>query len=182
MKTRLNGTFICALAFGVLMLLMVAEAFSFPQQVRLMPVLMGVITFVLFLLLLLGEFWPAIVEVAESNIEDIWGGRRSRKKMSGRGRFPKETPAWSDVLRIIGYIVAFWGLVLVLGLFLVPPVLISAYLIVEARVPTVKAIAVSYAFCGVLFTGLVLLNVDIWLGIAPELVPGFIGGGIMPEL
>jgi len=182
MKTRLNGTLICVFAFGALMLLMVAEAFSFPHQVRLVPVLMGVITFVLFLLLLMGEFWPAIVEVAETNLEDIWGGRWSRKETRGLDNFPKETPAWSDVLRIISYIAAFWALVLVLGLFLVPPVLIAAYLIVEARIATVKAIAVSFAFCGVLFTGLVLLNVDIWLGIAPELVPGFIGGGIMPEM
>ena len=120
--------------------------------------------------------------MAETNLEDIWGGRWSRKETRGLDNFPKETPAWSDVLRIISYIAAFWVLVLVLGLFLVPPVLIAAYLIVEARIATVKAIAVSFAFCGVLFTGLVLLNVDIWLGIAPELVPGFIGGGIMPEL
>ncbi len=182
MRTRLNGTLVCALAFGVLMLLMVVGAFSFPQQVRLVPILIGVFTFVLFLLLVLGEFWPAFLEVAEANLEDLWGGRRARKEASGLGLRPEDTPAWSDVLRIIGYIVAFWGLVLVFGLFLVPPVLIAAYLIVEARVTTVKAIAVSCAFCGIVFAGLVLLNVDIWLGIAPELVPGFVGGGIMPEL
>ena len=69
-----------------------------------------------------------------------------------------------------------------MGFFLVTPIFISLYLILDAKARPVAAISVAVVLSFLLIVALVNLHVDLWIGIAPEIIPDYIGGAIPPQL
>ena len=78
--------------------------------------------------------------------------------------------------------IGFWTLIFLFGLYLVPPLFIVQFLVVEAGMRWRHAVLSTLIACAFLFAGLHLLKIDLWVGVVPEIVPGIVGGAVMPSL
>ncbi len=179
MKANSTGTFVWVAIMAVAVIAMLVEAATLPPTLREIPNLLGWTVLVLFALLLVGEVCPAAIAWMDTPLEGLWQG--GDMKEGGPGGVPDAVP-WSSVLRVLAYIVGFWALVFVFGLYLVPPLFIILFLVAEAGVRLRHAVLSALVACSFLFAGLHLLKIDLWSGVVPEIVPGIVGGTVMPTL
>jgi hypothetical protein len=180
MKPRIDGSFLWSLLLGFFVILLLIDARDLPDQVRIAPNIAGYTTLALILVLLAGAFYPAIVRWTEATLQDLWGG--SNPSGGGVGTDTDAPVPWPDVIRVMSYAVGFLVLVILFGFFVIPPLFVATFLIREARVKPYIAILVALAASLSLNAGMYSLNVEIWSGVAPEIVEGYIGGEIMPPL
>jgi len=172
MSFRFRGTFVADLVLAVLVFLVILETATLPDEVQLVPALIARITFVLLLLALAGHFFPAINRWTEATLEDLFASRP--------GGAAEKDASVATIFRMMVYAAGYWLLVLYLGMYVVPPVLITLYLVFEARVRVHWAALSAVLATAILIVGMKLLLVDVWLGAASEIVPGYVGGAVMP--
>ncbi|MFQ5850365.1 MAG: hypothetical protein ACE5JU_07210 [Candidatus Binatia bacterium] len=179
MRLHLKGSLVFSLLLTLFVVALLVTAQDYPEDVRLVPLVIGIPTVVLFTILLVGEFYPTLMQRMESTLEDLWGGQA---RGSGVKAVSQELTSWSSVIRVMSWAVAFFVLVFLLGFFLVPPVFVAAFLIREAEMRPVSAIIASIVASLGLLGGMTFLRVDLWMGAVPELIPGFVGGSIIPPI
>jgi hypothetical protein len=188
MKANATGTFVWVAIMAVAVIAMLVEAASLPPTLREVPDLLGWAVLVLFALLLVGEVYPVATAWMDTPLEELWEGGDADKvgpgDVSGASSHNKARDAvpWPSVLRVLAYIVGFWTLIFLFGLYLVPPLFIVLFLVVEAGVRLRHAVVSTLIACAFLFAGLHFLKIDLWVGVVPEIVPGMVGGAIMPSL
>ena len=68
------------------------------------------------------------------------------------------------------------------GVFSVPPLFVAVFLFMEAEMPPFRAIVCSLIASAALYGGAILLRIDLWMGAIPKLIPGILGGSIIPPL
>lgn len=188
MKVNSTGTFVWVAVMAVAVIVMLVDAASLPTILRETPILLGSAVLVLFALLLVGEVYPAAIAWTNTTLEDLWQGGEVNK--GGPGEVPDtaldnmtaDAVPWPSVLRVLVYVIGFWALVFLFGLYLTPPLFIVLFLVAEAGVRVRHAVLSTLIACAFLFTGLYLLKIDLWRGVVPEIVPGIVGGAIMPSL
>ena len=188
MKVSSTGTFVWVAVMAGAVIVMLVDAASLPAILGETPILLGSAVLVLFALLLVGEVYPAAIAWTDTALEDLWESGDAHK--AGRGEEPDtalkngaaDAVPWSSVLRVLAYIIGFWALVFLFGLYLAPPLFIVFFLVAEAGVRLRHAVLSSFIACAFLFTGLYLLKIDLWVGVVPEIVPGIVGGAVMPSL
>lgn len=177
MKSRIDGAFIWTVILGLFVVLQVTVAGGFSESLRFTPYLAGFGTLFMVIVLLAGNFYPEILRWTETTLQDLWGGGGG-----GGATAAEEEPPWPAVLRSMCYAVGFLVAVFVFGFALVPPLYVTLYLIVEAGVRPRWAVLVAVAASASLITGMVLLHVEVWAGIIPEIIEGYLGGSIIPPL
>jgi hypothetical protein len=165
------------LILALFVLVFVVVALSFPREVRLLPLLIGSGTLIFLVALMIGEFYPGAIRWMETTLDDLWGGGSGD---AAPGTL--ETIPWGGVIRIVAWILGFLAGVFLLGFFVVPPLFVALFLIVEARVMPLRATLASVIANGILFAGMAGLKVELWTGAIPEILEGYIGGGIIPPL
>jgi hypothetical protein len=181
MKPRVNGSFVWTCVLGLFILLLVVVASGFPTSLQFTPYLAGYGTLAMIVVLLAGNYYPEILRWTETTLQDLWGGGKVGDEKDDAGA-ADEGASWPAVLRSMAYAVGFLAFVFLVGFPIVTPTFIALYLIVEARVPPVWAVLVALATSVGLVVGMLLLHVEVWAGIGPEIIEGFIGGSIMPPL
>ena len=188
MRANVSGTFIWVAIMAVAVIAMLVEAASLPPTLREVPNLLGWAALVLFAVLLVGEVYPAATAWLDRPLEELWQGGEANKAGPGGGpdaasnNKAKDALPWPSVLRVLAYVVGFWALIFLFGLYLVPPLFIVLFLVVEAGVLLRHAVLATLIACAFLYAGLHLLKIDLWVGVVPEIVPGIVGGAIMPSL
>ena len=83
---------------------------------------------------------------------------------------------------MMSWAAGFFAAVFLFGMFVVPPLFIAAYLVAEAGMRPTGALVASLVASTCLYAGMTLLRVDLWIGSIAEVVPGVLGGGIIPPL
>jgi uncharacterized transporter YbjL len=83
---------------------------------------------------------------------------------------------------MIGYTVALWLTALIAGLLLAIVVFVTFFLWAEARLRLRSAVIGGVATGALTMAAFHVMKIDHWAGIMPELVPGYLGGSIMPLL
>ena len=132
--------------------------------------------------------WAAMVGVfvtvtTETTLQDLWGGGGTADDAAElKDQAPEREPSWSDIVRAIGFVVGFLAFVFVLGFPVVTPVYVTLYLVLEARVRFIWAAMVGVFVTVLIVTGMVLLQVEVWAGIGPEIIADFVGGAILPPI
>lgn len=188
MKAKVSGSFVWVAIMAVAVIAMLVDATSLPPTLREVPNLLGWSALVLFALLLVGDVYPAATAWMDTPLEELWQGGEANKAGPGGGpdtassNKAKSALPWPSVLRVLAYIVGFWVLIFVFGLYLVPPLFIVLFLVVEAGVRLRHAVLAALIACVLLYAGLHLLQIDLWVGLVPEIVPGIVGGAVMPNL
>ncbi len=178
MKSRIDGAIVFALALAVFVIVILIATLNFPQQLRYTPFIAGGLTLVFLAVLLAGAINPRVLSWTETALQDMWGGGAGGHKMEEVVEGPSP---WPSVLRVMAYAVGYLLGVYFLGFFLMTPIFTALYLILDARVRPVTAICISMALSALLILALVELNVDLWIGVAPEILPDYIGGAIIPQ-
>ena len=181
MKSRINGAFIWTVILGLFVVLQVIVAGGFTESLRFTPYLAGFGTLFMVIVLLAGNFYPEILRWTETTLQDLWGGGGGGAG-DGGATAAEEEPPWPAVLRSMSYAVGFLVAVFVFGFALVPPLYVTLYLTVEAGVRLRWAVLVAVAASAALIMGMVLLHVEVWAGILPEIIEGYLGGSIIPPL
>ncbi len=181
MKSKPDGSFVWTIVLGFLVLLMVITAHGFPETLQLAPFIAGYGTLAMICVLIAGRYYPEILRWTETTLQDLWGGGDAETPEDAVSS-AEATPSWPAVIRSIFYAVGFLALVVVFGLAMITPLFITTYLVVEAQVKLVWAFFAAVVASTILIVGMVMLEVEVWAGIAPEIIPGFIGGSIFPPL
>lgn len=178
MKRKFDGEFIFTAALGLFVLACLVETRNLPPALQIASYLAGFITLALIVLLAAGRFRPELLRWTETALQDLWGG--SNKDAATLP--PEEAPPWPAIAKSMGYAVGFLGFSFLLGLVLVPPIFLSLYLIVEAKVPAIWAVLSGVVATALLMTGMHLVHIDVWVGAIPEIIPGLLGGSIIPPI
>ncbi len=186
MKPRVDGSFVFTLLLGVFALVCLVAAEELPDSLQIAIRMAGYSTLVLVVLLLIGHFKPGLLRWTETALQDVWGGKggdASSAGPPGGGAEGGEEPVpWPAVARSMGYALGFLAFAFVFGFYLIPPLFIAIYLIVDARVPARWAIFSGIVATALLIGGMQAVNVDVWLGVVPEIIPGYFGGSMMPPI
>lgn len=179
MRVHVRGSLIFSVMLSLFVVVLLVTALQYLREVRVVPFVIGIPTLFLLFILLIGEFYPSVMQWMESTLEDLWGGKT---RGSGAGVRSEDMTSWWSILGIVGWAVVFFVLVFFLGFYLVPPLFIAVFLTVEAEVPLHRAILSSLITSAALYGGMALLRVDLWSGAIPEIIPGLLGGAIIPPL
>ena len=180
MKSRIDGSFIFTLFLGLFVLVCLIFARDFPDSLQIATNLAGYTTLALICVLLAGAFYPEILHWTETALQDLWGA--SGQDKGAADAVAEEAPPWPAVLKSIGYAVGFLLFSFLFGFFVVPPIFLATYLIAEAKVRPLWAILAGVIATAILDTGMMMVYVEVWAGIIPEIFEGYIGGAIMPPL
>ena len=151
---------------------------SYVTELRTMPLIFGVAGILLLLLLLAGNHIPAMRSIRQA-------GSPSASPSPGGDEKPEAKsaePEWRDVLKIMAYMVGFWVAILLFGLTITVPLLIAGFLILEAKAKAGNAILSGVIAVVLMVFSLNFMGIDVWPGIIPEIVPDYLGGGLMPLL
>lgn len=166
-----TGKVVVDLTLGAIIVFTIVEASDLPQQARQMPTVVGIATLVFLALGVLNEVFPKYTAFL----------RPRTPRSDETSTLQAEQPAdWSTALRVITYLLLFWVLVFFFGLYLVPPVLVTLYLVFEARVRPLIATVLALAATALTMLGLSVLGVQPWIGAGPEVIDGYVGGAVMP--
>ncbi len=182
MKPRLNGGFIWTVLLGLFVALLVTVARGFPDLLQFTPNLAGYGTLAMIAILIVGNFYPGILRWTETTLQDLWGGGKTGGGATAGDDAPEGETPWPDVVRAIAYALGFLIFVFLFGFPAITPIYVTLYLVKEAQVRFVWAALVGVFVTGLIVTGMVLLYVEVWAGIIPEIIPGYVGGLILPPI
>ena len=174
----MRGSLLFTVSVGGFIALLLWVGLGYPAEVQILPLVVGIPTLALIIVLLAGEFHPPVMQRLDSALDDLWGGRQETTDPA----MTQPASSWGPVLRMMSWAIGFFAAVFLLGLFAVPPLFIVAYLVTEARMRLGAALLASLVASTCLYAGMALLRVDLWTGSIAELVPGILGGGIIPPL
>ncbi len=175
-----NGALLWTIFIGLFMLLMVITAGGFQETLRFAPYLAGIGTLLMVLVLVAGSFYPEILRWTETTLQDLWGGGGGDE--DALASEAEQEPTWPQILRSMSYAVGFLISVFIFGFALIPPLFIILYLVVEAGVRPIWAILAALITTTTLISGMVMLHVEVWAGILPEIIEGYLGGSIIPPV
>jgi hypothetical protein len=179
-----RGTVLFHLFLLFAVLAMIASSFTFTERARLLPLMIGMPTALLLVLSLVRELKPDHILRFQNWIgvfpSDGTGGKTAQGFSSA---VEQEVPPLSSFF--IGG--AWFCLLLVLVLFLGFPVatllFVPSFLFVFARYSWWRVFLYTAVLFLVEWYGFeLLLGLKLWHGAVPEIVPGFLGGGILPPL
>ena len=174
----MRGSLIFTASVSGFIALLLWAGLAYPPEVQVLPLVVGLPTLALTIVLLAGEFHPPVMQWLDSALDDLWGGRQETPDRAA----DQPATSWGPVVRMMSWAIGFFAAVFLLGMFVVPPLFIVAYLVTEARMRLAGALFASLVASTCLYAGMAFLGVDLWTGSVPEVAPGILGGGIIPPL
>jgi len=180
MKYQWTGS----LTWITLLILLVAGftliGFTYPQEVQIVPLWIGFPSLILLVILWVGELFPQIMH-------RIIAARGSSQEKNSVGAAAvgnsSEFTGWRPVAVVICWAFLYFIFVFFFGFALVSPFFIAFFLVRKAQM-RVPAAAIYSVIATALIYGLMtgLLASDLWSGAIPEIIPGILGGAIVPPL
>lgn len=179
--TRINrfnlGVYAFLLAIA-LSIVLGATAYAGKQQ--LTAFVIGVPTLVLLMFLVLAETTPRLVRLTRAFgvSEDA-----SPDESEGGGSGGMEAGTWRRVTIVYGWVVGFFAVTFVVGFYVAVPVFMTLFLTVESRLRAVYSVCVTVAAGVPLYIIFrLVLDIPLWAGALPRIIPGILGGGTVPQL
>ncbi len=179
MKSKLNGEFFFTLSLAIFVVVCLIDALDFYEKLQGAVFITGLTTLLFLGLLLVGHFYPEILRWTETTLQDLWGGGGDEGAIDNLAEAP---PPWPAIWKSMSYAVGFLILSFVFGFYLVPPIFLATYLIVEANAKPVWAIIAGVVATAILTTGMTLVHIEVWVGALPEIIPEFLGGAFIPPI
>ena len=152
-------------AAAILVALYLLATLRHPPELRLLPILVGSITMIMLGLLAI----PALARHFDPP-------RSSQRGLASTVPPPRATA----VVATIAWLTGLLATLVTFGFALTTPVFIALYLRYAARVPAMRAVLAS-ALGSLLMLGTFhFMRTALWPGLIVELLPGVVGGGVMP--
>ncbi|RJR32217.1 MAG: tripartite tricarboxylate transporter TctB family protein [Desulfobacteraceae bacterium] len=162
--------------FTALLLILVAALLiagrGYPFNVKIAPYAAGIPTLVLLIVILLGELNPAW---------RISRGRKEGEKAESEGREDSDFTSWGPVLNLLSWVFGFYAAIFFLGFLVATPFFLAGFLHRKAGIRWTAAVS-SGVLCTLLSAWFVekVFKISLWLGAIPKLIPGVLGGSIVP--
>jgi hypothetical protein len=180
MNKRLPGEAIFVLLLIVGLLAFVLGSLGYTVELRAMPQAFGLAGVALLVLVLIGIYFPSVRQWTDASLAADWTKMPGEEEKQEERPNRQERPA--EFLRIIAYMVAVWVAVLLLGLTVTIPVFLTVFLVWEAKLRLRNALIASAVTIVIIVLALKAMGITLWAGIIPEIIPGYLGGSIMPLL
>lgn len=172
MKVRIRTSlvFIALLLIFVATLLVVGQ--GYPFNVKIAPYAAGIPTLILLIVLFLYEFNPAW---------KIAGGRKEEEKAESGSKEESEFTSWGPVLNLLAWVFGFYAAIFLFGFLVATPFFLAGFLLRKAGVRWTVAVS-SGILCTLFSAWFVqkIFKIGLWLGAIPKLIPGVLGGSIVP--
>lgn len=179
MRSRIDGAFLWTLAIGVVVALMLSGVGDFPGELQFAPYAAGLTVLLLVAVLLIGVFVPKVLNWTERRLQSVWADGSNTTRFAET----RDRPApWPEVLRVIAYILGAAVAVFLFGFYAVPAPFIALYLVCEAGVRLRWALVSAVVGGALLVFGMRVVNIEVWTGAIPEIVPRILGGALIPPL
>jgi hypothetical protein len=148
----------------------------YPPQARLLPLLVGTPILILLAIVIFSEF-KSTRKQTQSNKENKLNSAQNIKIVElGQREF---FAVFKIILWIMGYYIA----VLFFGFLITVPIFTTGFLIYESKWKWYISLPVGLFTTVILYMFMsMLFKVDLWNGVIPKIIPGFLGGSIMPPL
>lgn len=170
-QERQPGRLAVDIVIAAILVVAIVDASSLPAQARYVPTVVAGVTLVFLVIGIITEAFPSTRRYLTARTP------RSDPRVTRQAEPPAE---WSAALKVMTFILTFWVLIFFFGLYIVPPVLVTAYLVTDGGVRPLVAICCALAATALTLFGMDVLGVQPWIGSGPELVEGYVGGAVMP--
>jgi hypothetical protein len=180
MKSKLDGEFFFTLFLAIFVVGCLIDASDFHEKLQGAVFITGSTTLLFIGLLLVGHFYPEILRWTETTLQDLWGSGGT--DTGAVDNLAETSPPWPAVWKSMAYAVGFLILSFLFGFYLVPPIFLATYLIVEAKVKPIWAITTGVVATAALTTGMTQVAIEVWVGAIPEILPQFLGGAFIPPI
>lgn len=182
--TRINrfnlGVYAFLLAIA-LSIVIGATAYAGKQQ--LTAFVIGVPTIALLVFLVLAEVTPGLVRLTRAFGVSEDDAPESAEGDAGGSGGGMEAGSNRRVAVVYGWLALYFGITFALGFYAAIPIFMTAFLIFESRLKPAYAVAVTIAAGALLYLVFeTLLEIPLWAGALPRVVPGVFGGGVVPQL
>ena len=173
MKLKIHTPLVFTTLMLVLIAAMIVIGASYPKDVSIVPFVVGIPTFIVLLLLWLGYICPGW-KLLNSIImlEETDGIKRGNSDFTG----------WSQVLNILGWLLVYYIGIFIFGFIVTTPVFLAAFFIKKTDLNVTKSILIAIISSFAIIRFVKSLGIDLWLGAVPKILPGIIGGSIIPPL
>lgn len=181
--TRVNRFNLVVYAFLLAIALsIVIGATAYAGKQRLTAFVIGIPTIGLLMFLVLAELTPRFVRLTHAfGVSDDDAPEAADGDAGGSGGM--EAGSNKRVAIVYGWLALYFGVTFALGFYAAIPIFMTAFLIFESRLKPAYAVAVTIAAGALLYLVFeTLLEIPLWAGALPRVVPGVFGGGVVPQL
>ncbi|MQF86467.1 MAG: hypothetical protein FI734_03260 [SAR202 cluster bacterium] len=177
-KYRINGIalltefFLMALALSI-----VLGAIAYEGKQQLVAWVIGFPTIGFLVLLIIAELAPSLLKFTRAFgvSEDDAPEQANSSQM--------ESGTWRRVGIVYGWLVGYFISIFFLGFYIATPIFLISFLNIESKLKLSRTIGVMLvALIPFFIIFRIILDIPLWPGILPKLVPGIIGGGSIPPL
>ena len=153
-------------------------ALQYDGNQRSAAMVIGVPTIVMLALLMIAEAAPGL-----SRFTKAFGVSDDDEPNAQASAGAMNAGTWRRVGIVYLWLVAYFVATFILGHYIATPLFMAAFFAQESGLSPRKAVAVSAASSAILY-GLfeILLDIPLWTGVLPRIVPDLIGGGRIPPL
>ena len=182
--TRVNRFNLVVYAFLLAIALsIVIGATAYAGKQRLTAFVIGVPTIGLLMFLVLAELTPRFVRLTRAFGASDDDAPESAEGDAGGSGGGMEAGSNKRVAIVYGWLALYFGVTFALGFYAAIPIFMTAFLIFESRLKPAYAVAVTIAAGALLYLVFeTLLEIPLWAGALPRVVPGVFGGGVVPQL
>jgi hypothetical protein len=174
MKIRMDITLVFETLMIVMVAAMLAAATQYPVGVRVFPFWVGFPTLFLLLYLWFKHVFPRL---------KLWGKNRSQEDPSAEKVYEDfDATAWRPILMTLGWITAYYVLIVVVGFFVATPLWLTGFFIWESGLSPAKSLLSAAVSSYVVIRSVEAFGIVIWPGAIPKIIDGILGGGIVPPL
>ncbi len=167
----------------VVALSIVLGATAYEGKQQLTAFVIGIPTIGLLVFLVLAEATPSLVKLTRSFGVSEDDAPEDAEGTEGGAAAAMEAGSWRRVGIVYGWLALYFGMTYVFGFYLSIPVFMTLFLLFESRLRLPYALGVVVAAGAPLYVIFrLVLDIPLWPGILPRIIPGIIGGGIVPQL
>ncbi|MFC1873137.1 tripartite tricarboxylate transporter TctB family protein [Chloroflexota bacterium] len=159
MKLMRNGTFWFTVLLGVIVLGFVLFSFNYKAEPRFIPLLVGIPTLIMIILVLLSERYPKLISLFNVSLGDVESVLKRKPAQS-------ETDLGRKVLAILAWMAGFILLIFLVGFIIAVPIFVFLFLKIYTRAGWLTAVIISLIMVGLIYGGFeVLMRANMFEGL-----------------
>lgn len=173
MKTKLHTQLVLTTLLLLVVATMIATGAHYPADVRIVPFVVGIPTLAILFLLLLGYIFPE---------RRPFSSIRLLEKINQERSDNREFTGWGQALNTLGWLLAYYILIFIFGFIVVTPIFLSVFFYQKTDLNLKKSVLIALVSSFLIIRFVESLGTDLWLGAVPKIIPGILGGSIIPPL
>ena len=181
MSKRVDGINLLVCSFLMtITLALVLGSFVYDGKQRLVAFVIGFPTIAMLAFLMLASLSPVLlaylrpIGVSDDDAPEAQSENATNNMDAG---------TWRRVAIVYGWLMAYYVMTFVLGYYVATPIFLVAFLTRESGLTWIKSLGVmtvSLVPFYVIFR--LILDIPLWPGMLPRILPGILGGGSIPQL